>query len=183
MEENNPAPSLMSHAMRSGLIIGAIGIIITLLIYLVNPELMVSMWMFLVLILNLVLVVVFGIQYRNQSGGFLSFGSAWKHGFLTLLIAGILGTIFNILMHTVIDPGLKDFLIEASVENAEDMARSFGADESAIEQAAESTRESTAAGFTIGGMFKNLGIAIIIYAVIALITGLIVRKNPPEEVI
>lgn len=181
MEENTQSPTLMAHAVRSGVIIGAIGIIISLILYVANPDLLVSMWLFLILILDIILMVIFGAQYRNQTGGFISFGNAWKHGFITLVVAGLLGILYNLLLYYVIDPELPAYLTDVAVENAGEMARSFGADDATAEQAMEDARERTADQYTAGGMLLGFGIQLIVYAVIALITGAIVKKNNPEE--
>ena len=183
MEENAQSPSLMSHAVRSGVILAAISIVITLVVYLIDASMLVSFWMILLLLVSLALVIYFGIQYRNQVGGFIGFGSAWKHGFFTLAIAGLIGTLFNLLLYNVIDPELPAYLTDVAAENAETMTRNFGGDQSVIDQAVEDTRERTKKGFTAVGLFTNFGIALIVYAVIALITGAIVKKNNPEEAI
>lgn len=181
MEENVQEPSLLSHALRSGVIVGGITVILTLIIYLIDPALMVSMWMILFLILITVLVVIFGIQYRNQTTGYLSFGNAYKHGLYTFIVAGLVGLLFNLLLHNVIDPELKDYLIEVSIENAQSMARSFGVDEAAIDQMEEDTRERSASSYTLMGQLQGFGLALIFYLILSLITGAIVKKRNPEE--
>ena len=181
MEENTQAPSLMAHAVRSGVIIGALAIVITMILYIINPSVLVSLWMFLVLVLDLILLVIFGIQYRNQIGGYMNFGAAWKHGFVALFVAGILSVLFNMLLYFVIDPDLPQVLTDASVDNALSIAQSFGASGEALEQAAEDARERSEGQFTVGGMLSGFGMAIIFYAIIALITGAIVKKRNPEE--
>lgn len=183
MEENVQHPSLVSHAVRSGVIVGGITVILTLLIYLIDPALMVSMWMMLFLFFITVLVIVFGIQYRNQTTGYMTFGNAYKHGLYTFIVAGLVGLLFNLLLHNVIDPELKDYLTDVSIENAQSMARSFGADDATIDQMEEDTRERTESSYTLMGQITGFGIALIIYLVLALITGAIVkRKNPEEEI-
>jgi hypothetical protein len=181
MEENVQHPSLVSHAVRSGVIVGGITVILTLLIYLIDPALMVSMWMFLFLILITVLVVIFGIQYRNQTTGYMTFGNAFKHGLYTLIVAGLVGLLFNLLLHQVIDPELKDYLTDVTTENTLSMARGFGAEDAAIDQMEADTRERAASSYTVMGQITGFGISLIIYLVLALITGAIVKKKNPED--
>jgi hypothetical protein len=183
MEESTQQPTLLSHAVRSGVILGGISIIINLIIYLIEPALMVSFWMLLLIILSIVLVVIFGIQYRNATTGYIKFGDAFKHGLYTFIISGLVATLFSLVLHMVIDPELKDYLLEVQIENAESMTRSFGGGDEQVDAAIEATRESAQDAFTAGGIFKAFGISLIIYLVLSLITGAIVKKSPPEEVV
>ena len=78
-----------NHAIKSGLIIGVISIVITLVLYVVNAAALVSMWMLLLLVLFLFLVAYFGIQHRKEIGGFMSFGTAWVYSMQVFVVAGI----------------------------------------------------------------------------------------------
>ncbi|NQZ77369.1 MAG: hypothetical protein HRT61_14890 [Ekhidna sp.] len=65
-----------NHAIKSGVIVGVISIVVTLLLYIVDPALLVSMWMFLLFFVFVGLVAYFGIQHRNEIGGYMDFGKA-----------------------------------------------------------------------------------------------------------
>ena len=170
------------NAVKSGVILGIINIIITALIYVVDPSLFVAWWFgLLILVVNVVIVVVMGIKYRNGIGGYMSFGNAFMHGFITLVMAGLLGTLFNILLYTVIDPDLSTYIAEESMENTARMMENFGADDNEIDEVLNDMEESTAERFTITGLSIQFLWSILVAAVIALITGLIVRKNEPIE--
>ena len=183
MEDNEePKTSLRDHAIKWGVIIGLVGIIYTVLLYIVDATLLVNMWLGLfVLVLFLGLVIYAGIDYRKQIGGLIPFGKAFQHGFLLLVIAGLIGTIFNFLLYTVIDPGVVDTLVDGSVENARSIAESFGAPPEALDDAMETARTDTIERFTTKGIFTGYLWGLIAYAVIALITGAIVKRNPPQS--
>jgi hypothetical protein len=100
---------------------------------------------------------------------------------LVLVISGIIGIIFQIILYTVIDPSLPRTLAEASGETARSMAESFGAPEEAAAEAAETAVSDTYDRLTTGGLLKSFGWGLIFYAVIAAIAGLIVRKKVPED--
>jgi ABC-type multidrug transport system permease subunit len=90
---------------------------------------------------------------------------------------GIIGLVMNMLMHNVIDPNLKETLIESSIEQATSMMEGFGVSGDALDEAMEKERESMEDQFSNGGMVKGFFISLLVYAVIALITGLIVRRR------
>jgi hypothetical protein len=178
METQQPESTLVSHAAKTGVILGVASIILTAILYAVDESVMVH-WAYglIVLLASIVFVVLRGIGYRKSRGGFMGFGDAWKHGFISFAVSAVLGTLFSFVLYTVIDPELGERLTEVSVENAMDMAASFGAPEESLSQMEEDTRTRMEGQFTAMGLVKGLGINLIVIAVISLITALIVRKQ------
>lgn len=180
MEENTTQPSLVNSAVKNGLILGVISILLVLVIYLIDYTILVELKMMLLsLVISLGYAVYAGINYRKEIGGFISFGKAFQHGFLTFAISGILYTVFSIVLYHVIDTELPAKLTEASLANTEAMMTGFGMPEDQLEEAMEKARESTAGQFTVGKQVMGYGFALIFYAIIALISGAIVKKNQP----
>jgi energy-coupling factor transporter transmembrane protein EcfT len=168
----------VQHAVKFGLILGMVSAIITVLAYVIDPTYLANMWFgFTMLFLFFGLVIYGGISYRKEIGGFMDFGPAYVHGFVVFVMIGIIGLVMNMLMHNVIDPNLKETLIESSTEQATSMMEGFGLSGDALDEAMEKQRESMEDQFSNGGMVKGFFISLLVYAVIALITGLIVRKR------
>lgn len=178
---NAGGSSLVSHAARMGVILAAVSIVLTLLLYIADYTLMVSLWMFPVLIvLTLGIVIYAGINYRNTIGGYIPYGKAFQHAFLVMVIAGFIVTLFNLLLYTVIDPDLPQNLTDAAISNTEGMMRSMGAPEDAIDKQMDQMRTDMPAQFSAAGSLKQFGWNLIVYAIVAAITSLFVRKNEPE---
>ena len=170
------------HAIKSGAMIGLISIILSLLLYIVDSTLFASFWVGILIFIAIIgLVCYFGIQHRNEEGGFMAFGPAWMYSMQTFVVAGLIGTVFRIALFNVIDPGLAEVVTDAAVENTISMLEGFNTPDEVIEESIEKTREQTMDGFTVLGNIKAFGIGILIYAVISLITGLIIRRNEPEN--
>jgi len=167
----------IQHALKFGLILGMVSAIFTLLLYVIDPTLMVNMWMLLLLLVFIGLVVYGGISYRKEIGGYIDFGPAYIHGFTVLVIMGIIGLAMNLLMYNVVDPNLKDTLTEATIEQTRSMMERFGAPEDSIDEALENAQADTEDRFSNMGLIKSFLYGIIAYAVIALITALIVRRR------
>jgi hypothetical protein len=177
-EETNNQQTPLQHAIRFGAILGVISAIIGLLLYVVDPTLMIKWWFGLIMIaVSLGFIIYAGITYRKSIGGYIEFGPAFIHGFVTFAIAGLIGTVMNLLLYTVIDPELPEVLTDAAVEQAMSMAESFGAPPEAMEQAAENARAQTEGQFTPMGVAKSYFISLIFYAILSLITALIVRRR------
>jgi len=169
------------HAIKSGAIIGAISLVISLLMYIIDGSLFAVWWLgLLILAVIVALVAYFGVQHRNEDGGFMSFGQGWMYSMQAFIVAGIIGTIFRILLFTVIDPDLAEIVTEKAVENTAAMMESFGTPEEAMDKALEDARTNTMESFTAMGNIKAFGWGLIIYCIFSLITGAIIKKKEPE---
>lgn len=182
MEQQENTPTLLNHALKWAIINGALGIVIFVILYVIDYSLMVN-WRFALvgLAIGLTVVIYGGIEYRKSVGGFLSFGKAWQHGFLVFAIAGIVSLIFMAVLYYVIDPELPGKLTEVSLENQREMMGNFGMPPEQVDAEVEKARERTENQFKIGGMGLGYLIQLVIYSILALITGLFVRKNPPVD--
>jgi len=182
MEDNNESVSRNGHAIKHGAIVGIVIAMLTFVIYAIDVALLAD-WkvgiFFLVAIL--VAVVIFGIKFRNQDTGYISFGGAFIYSFIFLAVAGLVGSISNILLYEVIDPDLRKTLTEVSIENTISMMEGFGAPSASIDEQVAELQETLPGNFTALGVMKQYGWGLLIYAIISLITGLIIKKNEPIE--
>jgi hypothetical protein len=178
----NDQPSMLSHGVKWGLITASIGIILTIIWYVVDYALL-GDWKIglLSIAIYIGLLIYTGITYRNEVGGFLSYGKAFQYTMIVVIVSGIVTTIFNLLLYQVINPELGAMVTDAAVQNQEEMMRSMGAPESSIEQGVADARTRMENQFTVGGQL--LGTAFILGggAILALLTSLVVRKNQPME--
>ncbi|MFZ5973285.1 MAG: DUF4199 domain-containing protein [Bacteroidota bacterium] len=181
-ETSEATPTLLSHALRWGAMLGIISIALTIIWYVVDYTLMAD-WK--VGIFSLVIYIAFtayaGINYRGEIGGYISFGKAFQHGFLVFAISGLLATFFTLLLYTVIDPELPAKLTEATLEKTAEMMEGFGAPQDAIDKAMDDARERSESQYSVTGSFTGYGFMLIMSAIFSLITGLVVRKNEPME--
>lgn len=183
MENQTTQPSLFNNAIKNGLILGGISIVLVLIIYVVNFEWLVSMKMLLItLIISIGYAAYSGIAYRKEIGGYMAFGKAFQHGLIMFMVSSFIYTLFSIVLYTVIDPELPSKLTDAAVANAESMMQSFGMPEDKMEEALDQARVDTEKRFTISGMLLGFVYSIIMNAIFALISGAIVKKKEPEMV-
>lgn len=183
MEDQQPAQTLASHAIRHGLILGVISMGCYLLAYAVDLTILATFkFMFLSLAISLGYMIYAGFGYRTLVGGFLSYGKAFQHGFILLAVSGLVGTVFNLLLYHVIDPDLPKKMTEAIMSNSEDLLTSLGAPQDTIDQTLDSMSTDLPDQFSPGGLGIGYFKGAFYFAIIALITALVVRKNPPQPV-
>ena len=173
--------SWLKVALKDGIILGVIHIIIFLLLYALFPSKLTGMsYVFVILVVNFGFVIYRGIQWRNSIGGFMGFGGAFKYAFMLLLFNGILQTIFTFIFVQV-DTSLPDLMAQSQLDTSVYWAEKFGAPEESIEQMREKFNpEDVTKRFSLMGMITGLGFGVILYAIGGLIMGLFIRKNPPE---
>ena len=170
-----------NHAIKSGIMLGVISIVLTLLLYLVDSTLLAQWWVGIgILLISIFLVVYFGIQHRKEIGGFMPFGKAWIYSIQLLIAAGLISTVFNILLYNVIDTELSGIVANQAVENTESIMRNFGMAEDQMDEALEEARTGTLDRFTVSGLLVGFLWGLIVYAILSLITGAIIKKKEPE---
>lgn len=182
LPKENDEPNPKEFIIKTGIILGIINIILTLVFYIVDQNMLVGFtFIGIGIVINLGYLTYSGISFRRDVGGYIKFGSAYKNAFLSWAVAGIIGTIFAILLHHVIDPDLQNALKEAQVENAIALTERFGGDDEAIEKAEAETLKRTEGQFDIPKLLLGYVYALIFYAIFSLIVGAIVKRNQPEE--
>jgi hypothetical protein len=181
-DQQEKAPTLINHALKWGVIAGAAGIVMMVLLYVFDYTLLVSFkFLGVAIVVSLGIIIYGGIEYRKLSGGYLSYGKAWQHGFVTFAVSGIIGVIFQMIMYNVIDTELPEKMADAIVENTREMMENFGAPADQMDEALEKARTDSLDRFTVVGMLKGAIFQFIGYAIFALITAIFVKKNPPID--
>ena len=103
--------------LKGGLILAGVSILLTMLTYVIDVSLMVEWWFGVVsLLISMGLLIYLGINYRNDIGGILSYGDAFKFSFLVFFVSYVVGIIFQIALYTVIDPELPETIISKTLE-------------------------------------------------------------------
>jgi len=178
--EDNQAASPWAIAMRYGGMIAAIMIVITLVQYLSgfsdpanaqSPATMVIGFIsFAVWIGGVVMAVK---AYRTELGGYMSFGEGFRVGFFTFLVISAISAVWNFLFYSFI---ASDFL-EKTLEFVQYTMEDAGADDGTIDMMMGIyERIYTPTGF----MLMSLVGGTIFGAIVSLIIGAAMKKNPPE---
>ena len=166
------------NAINHGVILGLMLALSTTIMYAFNTELFTKWW---VGIASLLLTVVMGILATAKSkgilGGYMSFKQAFSSYFITCAVGLAISTAVGILIFSVVDPELAQYLNERSLEIAREMMERFGAPQSEIDKAlAEAAGKDN---FSIVNQAKSYISFLIFQSVIGLLIGLIFKKKDP----
>jgi len=178
MDSNNI--NYKEEVLKAGLIMAGVSIIMTMLIYVINIELMVSWWFGLMsLALSMGIAIYLGISYRNLCGGFLSYKESLKFSFLAFLVSYAIGIVFNILLYTVIDPGLPEVMKDLTMEATVGMLESFGTPQEVIDASMVEIENSVMESTSPSGILKSSPWGVLIMFLFAVIASIFIKKNEP----
>ncbi|MEH6679372.1 MAG: DUF4199 domain-containing protein [Sediminicola sp.] len=105
MEDNKPTTG--KFALNYGLILGALGIVFSLMLFSLDMHYQGGMVVIGTSIVMFLAIIVWALlQFRKANNGLMSFGQGLKIGVGISLVAGIIGTIMNQVMEHVIDPDM-----------------------------------------------------------------------------
>jgi hypothetical protein len=172
--ESTPTPvSTTSVAVRYGLLTGVVSVIYAFILLAANLEQNTALSL-----LSLV-ILIGGIflahkNYKDNNGGFMSYGQGLGIGTLVSLIAGLLGSIFRYVYMSFIDPSAAQRAIDqarAKLEEAGTMS------DAQIDQAIQMSQR-----FSSGPMGVVFGIimSVIVGFLLSLIIAAITKHNRPE---
>ena len=115
--------------INNGVTLGVLTIVVSLVVYLIDPALLAS---FTVSVISIVLYVFFmwksAGMYKSMNEGYLSFGEGLKASWFTALLAGVIGTIFTYLLYNYIDPSIKELMLQKSIEAVEKLSEMIDED-------------------------------------------------------
>ncbi len=165
-------------AVKWGLIGAAVIISFTVIMYIINWELMVNMWMgFLGLAILIVLLRTGVKEIKNNQGGYISLSEALFASFLIYLIASFLNMLFSYALMTWIDPNLPVLMKEKTIQTTVEMMQKFGGSEEDINKALDSLDSIDTASFS--SQFWNFAKGSAFGFIISFIVALIMRKKRP----
>ena len=166
--------------LKGGLILAGVSILLTMLTYVIDVSLMVEWWFGVVsLLISMGLLIYLGINYRNDIGGILSYGDAFKFSFLVFFVSYVVGIIFQIALYTVIDPELPEIMKQLTVEKTVEMMEGFGLADEALDAAIIGVEDGIDEATTPMGMIKSAPLGIFFLLFFSAISAIFIKRNPP----
>ena len=166
-------------ALNFGLISGGIGIIYTLMLYIMGTDkLASSLWSSISFIIYIFFMVYAGLNYRKQTGGFLSFRNGLLISFTTFAVTLFLLFSFTYVLYNVIHPGLSDEIKTKIIENAVETMQYFGAPDEIIDTQIEQLEKQDFSQ-TLGNLIQSYFSFCIFGFIISLIIAAFIKKKQP----
>jgi len=181
MEEKEEI-SVFRSALKPGVILGISFILFLFTLYIVDAKYLANPWIPVILLIGIIVaIIIIGVKFRKDNGGYLSYGKALLFCIVTFAIATLMSNLYNIVLFEVVDTELVTYVGDIMVENTVERMRNFGQTETVIEARYDQIKEDTYASLTAPKFLQRYFILLIVYSVITLLTALIVKKSKPIE--
>ncbi|WP_452218836.1 DUF4199 domain-containing protein [Lacinutrix undariae] len=171
---------LKSIALNYGVYLGVLLVLITVVAYVANLELLVNFWLNLI-ILPLTIItfgIVSALKAKSLLNTFISFKQAFSSYFITVAIGLIITTVVTVILFNFIDPDAAIQLKEISIQKSTELMENLGAKASDIEKAITTIEEQDT--FAIVTQFRALAQSLIFFVIIGLIIAVSMKKKDPN---
>ncbi|RVU02798.1 DUF4199 domain-containing protein [Mucilaginibacter limnophilus] len=184
--------TVRKSAVTSGLILGVVSSVLSILSFYFTTTMTTSMWLiiFSPLIFSIIIPIVIAIflilDLRKKIGGFWSFKQATTGTFIMFIISSIVSFLLvSLLFAKVIEPNMidksRDSMVNAVTAMMEKTSQPQESVDKAIADINKKFDEQRDTG--AGKMVMGLGIMVIISFILALIFGAIFKKEPPRYIV
>ena len=171
---NESDVSFMPVAVRYGLILGGITVILTVLMGLLKIKMSSVGTGIGIAALSLGLMigtVIYAVRAHRDGelGGYASFLRVFLLSLVVLLIGAVIGQLFNYLYFNYINPGY----VQEVLDSTKEMLEKLNVPEDKID---ESMVDASAKMQSMGGVLKSLAMSSIGYGIVALIFGAAMKR-------
>jgi len=172
-------PIVKSNGIKYGVIFALVAIVYSFAVYVIDESFFTNWWISIVLMLGgVALFVVASVKAKSEMGGFITFREAFSAFMIAAIVYILASTLANMLLFHVIDPELGGRIQEMIIELMYERFEKFGMGEEQIAEAIQKMEEQDS--FSMKGQLKGIFTGILFFAVIGLISSLIIKKNKPE---
>lgn len=167
---------IKKNGITFGVIIGLFSILVTTLIYVIDLNLFVNIWLGLSTIaIYLLIGIIVVANTKKQLKGQITFKEAFTVYFIAAVVGGLLSTLFQILLFNIIDPAAKETIKDLSIKYTTQMMEKFNAPSASINETVEQLQNTD--NYSPGNLFKGFAFSLIISAIYGALLGLIFRSK------
>lgn len=171
---------LVNGALKTGLIIGVVSIVVFLFEYIADIKPVGIMMPFVVLLIgiaiNITVLVILFKKFRTQIGGYISFSDAFLYCFLAMVIATVVSSLFTLLFLQLIDPDYLKNIMEAQKAYMENYLAGKMSEEQ-LAATLDGIDQEAAKMTPVSQTIKSLIAGVIFGGIVALIVGAIMKKK------
>lgn len=167
---------------RFGALAGLACIVLTLVLYLLSPEMVFSWWFFSGFAI-IVLLKIWSVYFIMKTRKYVEFKEGLQSAFMVSVVSLLLWTTFNSLLVAVFDPSLIEVQKKISIERTASMMEKFNAPEDKIDETLDAMEEEDFKP-TFGKVALNYAFSLFVGFVYAVLTAAIFhyasRGNKPQ---
>lgn len=172
----------MQSAIRYGLILGIVNILIAVFGYIMGVEFTMSYYAFISGIVSIVAIIFVCHRIKKENKGIIKYFDATKMVFVALMISYVLGSTYNYIFNSFIAPEYAQQIAKVSLEKTESMLEGFGMKESDLDVAMEEARTKSKESLEkpLMPFLQSIMVGGVVLFVVALLAAIFVQRKPKE---
>lgn len=171
---------IKSNGVKFGIITGVTLSLITAIMYAVNLELFIAWWTTLLSFSVFVIVpAIMLVQLKAQLKDNFPFKEAFTAYFICALIGVIISVGFKMILFNIIDPSLKDTLLELTINYIKSTSGKFGVPETALNEMLDNLKKTDP--FSIPEQLKGAVVSLFFCSILGLIMAAFFKSKPTSQ--
>ena len=171
---------IKKNGIQYGIISALVGIVVTAIMYAVDLNLFVNMWIgFGLLAVYIIIGCLLLSKTKKDLNGVFTFKQAFTTYFISALIGIALSTIFSFLLFNVIDTEARDKVSELLIKTQVEMLEKFGAPASQINETVAKLQENSQ--YSTKGLFWGFLQSLVGSIIFGLILASIFKSKPTNR--
>ncbi|WP_338793678.1 DUF4199 domain-containing protein [Bernardetia sp. MNP-M8] len=172
----------MQVAIRYGLILGVINILLAVFGYIMGVEFSMSYYAIISGVFSIAAIIFVCIRIKKENKGIIKYFDAVKMVFVALMLSYVIGSSYNYVFNNFVAPEYTEQIAKASLDKAESMLESMGMGESEIDKAMKEARKSSSEALEnpLMPFLQSIMVGAVVLFVIALLAAIFVQRKPIE---
>jgi len=172
----------MQSAIRYGLILGVVNILLAVFGYIMGVEFTMSYYAFISGIVSIGAIIFVCHRIKKENKGIIKYFDATKMVFVALMISYVIGISYNYIFNNFIAPEYAQQIAKVSIDKAEAMMESMGMEESIIDKTMEEARTKSKESLENPFMpfLQSIMVGAVVLFVVALLAAIFVQRKPKE---
>ena len=168
------------NGITYGVITGVILALITTIMYTVNLELFIAWWTTLLSFSVFIFIPILAlIKTKAELKNIYSFKEAFTTYFICALFGLLISVGFKMVLFNIIDPSIKDSLLDLTVNYLKDTSSKFGVPATSLNEMIENLKKTDP--FSIGEQLKGAVVSLFFLAILGLIMAAIFKSKPTSQ--
>ncbi len=172
----------MQSAIRYGLILGVVNILLAVFGYIMGIEFTMSYYGIISGIVSVGAIIFVCNRIKKENKGIIKYFDAAKMVFVSLMLSYVIGSTYNYVFNAFIAPEYAQEIAKVSLQKAETMLEGFGMKESDLDKAMEEARTKSRESLEnpLIPFLQGIMAGAVVLFVVALLAAIFVQRKPKE---
>ncbi len=172
----------MQVAIRYGLILGVVNILLAVFGYLMGVEFTMSYYGIISSIVSILAIIFVCHRIKKENKGIIKYFEAVKMVFVALILSYVIGLSYNYVFNNYTAPEYAEQIAKSAIDKAEAMMESMGMEESIIDTTMEEARRESKKNLENPFLpfLQSIMVGAVVLFVVALLASIFVQRKPAE---